>query len=67
MEGMTTLETLHSTAGRMLARYCSDQSGATAVEYALVASGVGVAVAATVWALGSSVNNLFTTLAGLFP
>jgi pilus assembly protein Flp/PilA len=67
MEGMTTFEAMHSTAGRTLARFCADRSGATAVEYALIASGVGAFVAATVFALGSSVNNLFTTLAGLFP
>lgn len=52
---------------RQIARFRADESGATAIEYALVASGVGVAVAATVYSLGSKVKDLFTTLSGLFP
>jgi pilus assembly protein Flp/PilA len=58
--------TFRSIASREFARFRSDESGATAVEYALVASGVGAFIAATVWTLGSSVKGLFTTLAGLF-
>ncbi len=38
-----------------------DDSGATAIEYAMIASGVGVAIAATVTSLGSGVKGLFTT------
>ena len=62
---MTKLATPNSMSARTLTRFCADESGATAVEYALVASGVGVAVAATVWSLGSSVKNLFTSIANL--
>ena len=47
--------------------FCKDESGATAVEYAIVASGVGAFIAATVVVLGGGVKNFFTTLAGLFP
>jgi Flp pilus assembly pilin Flp len=60
---MMKIETL---TGQM-ARLASDESGATAVEYAIVASGVGAFVAATVVTLGGGVKNFFTTLAGLFP
>jgi pilus assembly protein Flp/PilA len=63
--GMTTINTLTSTAARELARFAADESGATAIEYAMIASGVGVAVASAVYALGSQVKTLFTTLAGL--
>jgi pilus assembly protein Flp/PilA len=63
---MTKFETVTSTTTRELSRFCIDESGATAIEYAMVASGVGVAVAATVYSLGSKVNSLFTNLAGLF-
>ena len=53
-------------ARREALRFCADESGATAVEYALVASGIGAFVAGTVWSLGSGVKGFFTTLAGLF-
>ncbi len=40
-------------------RFVSEQSGVTTIEYGLIAILVGVAFVATVFALGSSVNNLF--------
>lgn len=47
-------------------RFAADESAATAIEYALIAAGVGVAVAATVWNLGSEVKqNLYDKIAGL--
>ena len=64
---MTKFDALALTAAHELKRFGADESGATAIEYAMIASGVGVAVAATVYSLGSKVNGLFTTLAGLFP
>jgi pilus assembly protein Flp/PilA len=39
-----------------LARFASDQSGATAIEYALIAAGVGATVAGTIWGVGSEVK-----------
>jgi pilus assembly protein Flp/PilA len=47
-------------------RMAKDQDGATAIEYALVASGVGAAVAATVWSLGSTTANFYQSLASMF-
>jgi pilus assembly protein Flp/PilA len=64
---MTKIDTPTSTAGHRIERFCADESGATAIEYAMVASGIGVAIAATVTTLGGSVKNLFTTISGLFP
>jgi pilus assembly protein Flp/PilA len=47
-----------------LKRFMRDEAGATAIEYAIIASGVGVAVASTVMALGSAVkNNLYSNVA----
>ena len=45
-----------------LSRFLRDDSGATAIEYAMIASGVGVAIAAAVTSLGSSVKALFTSV-----
>jgi pilus assembly protein Flp/PilA len=53
-------------AQKVASRFFADESGATAVEYALVASGIGAFVAGTVWSLGSGVKGFFTTLAGMF-
>jgi len=37
-----------------------DQSGATAIEYGLVAAGISVAIIATVQALGTNLNTTFS-------
>jgi Flp pilus assembly pilin Flp len=50
----------------MQQRLVDDERGTTAIEYALVASGIAVAVAAAVFALGSETNNLFAKVSGLF-
>jgi Flp pilus assembly pilin Flp len=53
-----------ATLGR---RAAADQRGATAVEYALIAAGIGAAVAATVYTLGSSTTaNLASDMSQLF-
>jgi pilus assembly protein Flp/PilA len=40
--------------------FLRDQSGATAIEYALIASGIAVAIAATIVSLGSGVQGLYS-------
>jgi pilus assembly protein Flp/PilA len=47
--------------------FWADESGASAIEYALVASGVGAAIAATVWQLGSGVKGFYQALADMLP
>jgi len=44
---------------RLAARLATEEGGATAIEYALMASGIGAAIAATVFGFGS---DLKTTL-----
>jgi pilus assembly protein Flp/PilA len=46
----------------ILMRFVRDERGATAIEYAMIASGVAVAIAATVTSLGSGVKGLFTSV-----
>lgn len=51
----------------LLRGFAADTGGATAIEYAMIAAGVGVAVAATVWATGSAMqDNFYNKLANLF-
>ena len=44
-------------------RFLHDDSGATAIEYAMIASGIAVAIAATIVSLGSGVKGLYSSVA----
>jgi pilus assembly protein Flp/PilA len=45
----------------------ANASGATAIEYALMASGIALAIMSTIWTLGDSVKaNLYDKLATMF-
>jgi pilus assembly protein Flp/PilA len=46
----------------MLARFLKDESGATAIEYGLIAAGISVAIIAVVQGLGTKLNSTFTTV-----
>jgi pilus assembly protein Flp/PilA len=50
----------------MRARLMLDEQGATAIEYAMIAAGIGAALAATVFSLGSATHNLYQSVAALF-
>mgnify|MGYP001765340752 CR=1 FL=1 len=47
----------------MFARFMKDESGATAIEYGLIASLIAVAIIAGAKALGTNINVMFTNLA----
>jgi len=47
---------------RIVLRFWANQSGATAIEYALIASGISLAIIAAVNGLGSTLNTSFTTI-----
>ena len=64
---MTEIETINPNRCHQFARFCTDEGGATAIEYAIIASGIGAFLAATVFALGGKVNTMFTSLSALFP
>jgi len=46
----------------LLARFARDESGATAIEYALVAAGMSVAIITALSGLGSKLNVAFTSV-----
>ena len=48
---------------RSVRDFLSDDGGATAIEYALIASGIAGAVIAVVLALGTSVNGMYQSVA----
>jgi pilus assembly protein Flp/PilA len=49
------------------ASFWSDDSAVTAIEYALIAALIVVAIAATVSALGVSLKDMFNTVSSCFP
>ena len=46
----------------LLARFVKDESGATAIEYALIAAGIGIAIITGVNTLGTAINTKFGTI-----
>ena len=46
----------------LVARFVKDESGATAIEYGLIAAGISVAIIAVVQGLGSKLNTTFETV-----
>jgi pilus assembly protein Flp/PilA len=57
----------HSPLTFTFRRFLKDESAATAIEYAMIAAGIAVAVVATVTALGSSVSAMFTKVKSAYP
>ena len=52
---------------RTTKRFVADERGATAIEYALIASGVGMAIITTVFGLGSQLQtNWYAKIAAIF-
>ena len=47
---------------KLLARFMNDESGATAIEYALIAAGIALAIIAVVNGLGTNLNEKFTSI-----
>ena len=45
-----------------LSRFAHDESGATAIEYGLIAAGISVAIIAVVNGLGTKLNTNFTSI-----
>jgi pilus assembly protein Flp/PilA len=47
---------------QLLTRFCKDQSGATAIEYGLIAAGISVAIIAAVNGIGTKLNTSFGSI-----
>ncbi len=47
---------------RAFSKFLSDQSGATAIEYGLIAAGIALAIIAAVNGLGTTLNTQFTNI-----
>ena len=47
---------------RMLVRFRRDQSGATAIEYALLVAGISIAIVAVVNGIGPKLSSIFSSI-----
>ena len=47
---------------KMLKEFLADESGATAIEYGLIAAGISLAIIAVVNGLGTTLNTKFTSI-----
>jgi pilus assembly protein Flp/PilA len=47
---------------RLISEFLTDETGATAIEYSLLAAGIGVAIITAVNGLGTAVNGTFNTI-----
>ncbi|MGX4769993.1 Flp family type IVb pilin [Bradyrhizobium guangdongense] len=46
----------------MVSKFWSDESGATAIEYGLIAAGIALAIITVVNSLGTTLNDKFTSI-----
>ena len=49
---------------KLIRKFFGDKSGATAIEYGLIAALIAVAIIAGITAVGSNLNVLFNTISG---
>jgi len=47
---------------QVFSKFLSDESGATAIEYGLIAAGIALAIIAVVNGVGSNLNDKFTSI-----
>jgi pilus assembly protein Flp/PilA len=48
----------------LLNKFLRDESGATAIEYGLIAAGISVVIIVVVNGIGTKLNNAFTSIEG---
>jgi len=47
---------------QLIARFAKDESGATAIEYGLIAAGISIVIITFVNGIGTTLNGKFTTI-----
>jgi pilus assembly protein Flp/PilA len=50
---------------KLVQRFARDESGTTAIEYAIIAGGISVVIVAAVQAVGGKLTTIFTNVATL--
>ncbi len=52
---------------KFLERFIKDEAGTTAVEYAIIGSGIAAVIAVSVYAVGTPVNNMYVNINNSIP
>jgi pilus assembly protein Flp/PilA len=47
---------------KLVRHFLTDQAGATAIEYALIAAGISIVIVAAVNSIGTSLNSTFSSI-----
>jgi pilus assembly protein Flp/PilA len=47
---------------KLVLRFANDDTGATAIEYGLIAAGISIAIIAAVNSIGTSLNSTFSSI-----
>ena len=47
---------------KMVRRFLADETGATAIEYSIISSGIALAIIAAVYGIGPKLNTKFTSI-----
>jgi pilus assembly protein Flp/PilA len=66
MPKMPKRRSLRATVTLMRKALPRDEQGATAIEYAMVAAGIGVAIVAAITKLGTTTAGLYQSVANIF-
>ena len=59
---MASTHQIEAGLRRSFLKFLSDQSGATAIEYGLIAAGISIAIVAVVNGLGTNLNTKFDSI-----
>jgi len=51
----------------LMSRFLRDETGATAIEYGLIAAGISIAIIAVVAGLGTKLDSTFTSVKNALP
>lgn len=62
MGGLSGLDLIRLDLGELGARFLRNDSGATAIEYAIIAGTLSIAIVTAVTSVGTSVNTMFTSV-----
>ena len=64
LESNAALYKLEHTMNKLFARFAKNESGATAIEYGLIASLISVAIIGALTTIGSKLTTTFTNVSG---
>jgi len=55
---------MRALMSRLVLRFLADQSGATAIEYCLIAAGISIVIVTVVNGMGTQLNHKYTSVSG---